>query len=164
MPARVVVVGSYNQDMVWRTARFPVPGETRLGAFDTGLGHHRTGQHGGMPVQRILDLEGGNVFTPRDDDVLAAVLDLHIAVGLHHRQITGVEPPALKGLLRGLGVLQVALHHDVPAKHDLAHGLAIGGHFLQGAGVHHRHALLQDIAHPLPAIEPGLFRQVFARP
>lgn len=38
MPARVVVVGSYNQDMVWRTARFPVPGETRLGAFDTGPG------------------------------------------------------------------------------------------------------------------------------
>ena len=38
MPARVVVVGSYNQDMVWRTARFPVPGETRLGTFDTGPG------------------------------------------------------------------------------------------------------------------------------
>ncbi|SDD90106.1 ribokinase [Aquimonas voraii] len=38
MPARVVVVGSYNQDMVWRTPRFPVPGETRLGAFDTGPG------------------------------------------------------------------------------------------------------------------------------
>jgi ribokinase len=38
MPARVVVVGSYNQDMVWRTTRFPVPGETRLGAFDTGPG------------------------------------------------------------------------------------------------------------------------------
>jgi ribokinase len=38
MPARVVVVGSYNQDMFWRTARFPVPGETRLGAFDTGPG------------------------------------------------------------------------------------------------------------------------------
>lgn len=38
MPARVVVVGSYNQDMVWRTARFPVPGETRIGEFDTGPG------------------------------------------------------------------------------------------------------------------------------
>jgi ribokinase len=38
MAARVVVVGSYNQDMVWRTARFPVPGETRMGRFDTGPG------------------------------------------------------------------------------------------------------------------------------
>lgn len=38
MPVRVAVVGSYNQDMVWRCARFPVPGETRLGSFDTGPG------------------------------------------------------------------------------------------------------------------------------
>jgi ribokinase len=38
MAARVVVVGSYNQDMVWRTARFPEPGETRMGRFDTGPG------------------------------------------------------------------------------------------------------------------------------
>jgi len=38
MAARVVIVGSYNQDMVWRTARFPVPGETRMGRFDTGPG------------------------------------------------------------------------------------------------------------------------------
>ena len=34
----VVVVGSYNQDMVWRTAQFPVPGETRLGEFASGPG------------------------------------------------------------------------------------------------------------------------------
>lgn len=38
MGARVVVVGSYNQDFVWRTDHFPVPGETRLGAFSTGPG------------------------------------------------------------------------------------------------------------------------------
>jgi hypothetical protein len=30
-PPRVVVVGSFNQDHVWRSARFPQPGETRLG-------------------------------------------------------------------------------------------------------------------------------------
>jgi ribokinase len=34
----VVVVGSYNQDHVWRTPRFPVPGETRLGEFTSGPG------------------------------------------------------------------------------------------------------------------------------
>jgi len=38
MPVRVTVVGSYNQDMVWRTARFPVPGETRMGTFTSGPG------------------------------------------------------------------------------------------------------------------------------
>jgi ribokinase len=37
--ARVVVVGSYNQDHVWRVDRFPQPGETRRGtAFITGPG------------------------------------------------------------------------------------------------------------------------------
>lgn len=34
----VAVVGSYNQDFVWRTDHFPVPGETRLGRFSTGPG------------------------------------------------------------------------------------------------------------------------------
>lgn len=36
--AQVVVVGSYNQDFIWRTETFPVPGETRLGWFSTGPG------------------------------------------------------------------------------------------------------------------------------
>jgi ribokinase len=34
----VVVVGSYNHDHVWRTPKFPVPGETRLGEFSSGPG------------------------------------------------------------------------------------------------------------------------------
>lgn len=38
MTARVVVVGSYNQDFVWVTERFNAPGETQLGRFSTGPG------------------------------------------------------------------------------------------------------------------------------
>ena len=37
-PSAAVVVGSFNQDMVWQTARFPVPGETRMGRFASGPG------------------------------------------------------------------------------------------------------------------------------
>jgi ribokinase len=36
--SQLVVVGSFNQDHVWRTARFPIPGETRLGVFASGPG------------------------------------------------------------------------------------------------------------------------------
>jgi len=36
--ADVVIVGSYNQDHVWRTPKFPAPGETRLGEFASGPG------------------------------------------------------------------------------------------------------------------------------
>ena len=38
MGGRVVVVGSYNQDFIWRTDHFPAAGETRLGHFSTGPG------------------------------------------------------------------------------------------------------------------------------
>ncbi len=38
MGGRVAIVGSYNQDFIWRTDTFPVPGETRLGRFSTGPG------------------------------------------------------------------------------------------------------------------------------
>lgn len=34
----VIVVGSYNQDMAWRSEQFPAPGETRLGRFQSGPG------------------------------------------------------------------------------------------------------------------------------
>jgi ribokinase len=38
-PARVVVVGSYNQDLVWEVDALPAPGETRAGtAFRSGPG------------------------------------------------------------------------------------------------------------------------------
>ena len=38
MTGKLVVVGSYNQDFIWRTDSFPLPGETRLGQFSTGPG------------------------------------------------------------------------------------------------------------------------------
>lgn len=39
MSAKVIVIGSYNQDHVWRVTRFPVPGETVRGeGFATGAG------------------------------------------------------------------------------------------------------------------------------
>lgn len=38
MTASVIIVGSYNQDLIWRTPRFPEAGETRTGAFSQGPG------------------------------------------------------------------------------------------------------------------------------
>ncbi len=38
MNAAVVVVGSYVQDLIWRCAEFPRPGETTLGEFSSGPG------------------------------------------------------------------------------------------------------------------------------
>ena len=79
-----------------------------------------------VAVEHVLDLERGDVLAAGDDDVLAAVLDLDVAVGLHHREVAGVEPAAAERLLGRRAVLEVALHRDIAAEHDLAHGLAVG--------------------------------------
>jgi hypothetical protein len=47
-----------------------------------------------MPVQHVLDLDGGDVLATGDDDVLGAVLDVDVAVLVPDRQIAAVEPAA----------------------------------------------------------------------
>jgi len=59
-------------------------------------------------------------------DVLGAVLDLEVAVRLHYREVAERNQPPQRPPRR-LAVLQVALHGDVPAEHDLAQGLASAG-------------------------------------
>lgn len=38
MSAEIVVIGSYNQDLIWTCEEFPNPGETILGSFSSGFG------------------------------------------------------------------------------------------------------------------------------
>jgi hypothetical protein len=51
-----------------------------------------------VAVERVLDLDRRDVLAARDDDVLRAVLDLDIAVGVGDREIAGMEPAAGKRL------------------------------------------------------------------
>ena len=53
-----------------------------------------------MSVERDLDLDRGDVLAAGDDDVLGAVLDLHVAVGVLDREIAGVKPAALERRVR----------------------------------------------------------------
>jgi hypothetical protein len=50
-----------------------------------------------MLVQRVLDLDRGNVLAAGDDDVLGAVLELDIAVGMDDAEIAGMKPAAGEG-------------------------------------------------------------------
>ena len=100
----------------------------------------RHGDHGGnadsrVPVQRFFDLDGGNVFPTRNNDILGSILELDVAIGVDHPQVAGVEPTAFKGLLGGLWIAEISLHHDVATKHDFAHGFAVAGHRSHGFGV-----------------------------
>src|SRR5690606_23518027 len=92
------------------------------------LGDHCGLQYRRVPVEHALDLDGGDVFATGDDDVLEAVLDLHVTVLVPHTQVAGMEPAALEGFGGGGRVLQIALHNGVATHEDLAAGLAVLRH------------------------------------
>src|SRR3984893_9094066 len=96
-----------------------------LAPFLIGLGHNGRRRHSGMLVERVLDLDRGDVLAPGNDDVFGAVLELDVAVGMHHPEIARVEPAADEYLLARRLVLHIALHHHLAAKHYLAHALAV---------------------------------------
>src|SRR3546814_1963840 len=73
----------------------------------------------------FLDLQAGDVLAAGNDDVLRAVLDLDIAVGMAHAEIAGMVPAAAERLRRRRRILQVALHHSIAAQHELADGRAV---------------------------------------
>ena len=61
---------------------------------DRALEHRRVGG------DRLLDLDAGDVLSAGDDDVLAAVAQLDVAVGMPHGQVPGMEPAAVERLCR----------------------------------------------------------------
>ena len=75
-----------------------------------------------------------------------------------------MEPAAREGLGGGGRVLEIALHHDVAAEHDLAEGLAVGRHGLHGLGVDHVEGFEHRIAHALPGLLAPRIRPRRARP
>ena len=111
-----------------------------------------------MLHQRVLHLDRRDVLAAADDDVLLAVAELDVAVGMHDAEVARVEPAARERLRGRLGIAEVALHHVVAAHHDLADRRAVGGHVAQLVvddaqvhGVVERHALPRH--HPRAALD-----------
>ena len=103
-------------------------GAGHLAPFFIGHRHNRDKTDRRMRIQSLFDLDGGDVFAARNDDVLGAVADLDIAIGVLHRDVAGPEPAVLEGLGGFFLGLQIALHDDVAAKYDLAQCFAIPWH------------------------------------
>src|SRR5437763_1435196 len=78
--------------------------------------------------QDVLDFDGGDVFAARNDDVLGAVFELDVAVGMHDTEIAGMKPTAGKRRLARLLVLEIAFHHHIAAEHHFTQGLAVARH------------------------------------
>ena len=132
-------------------------GAWRLPPFFIRLGDDGGSQHGRVLVKRAFDLDGGNILTTGNDDVLGAVLELDIAVRVEHAQVAGMEPAAGEGFVRCRRVLQVALHDDVALEHDLADGLAVGGYRGHGFWVNDAEPFQHRVAYPLAGFHLCLF-------
>jgi len=59
----------------------------RLAPFLVGLGDDRDDRHRRMPVERLLHLDRRDVLAAGDDDVLRAVFQLDVAVGMEDAEI-----------------------------------------------------------------------------
>src|SRR5437667_5162222 len=130
-------------------------------------GDHRHLEHVGVARDRLLDLDGRDVLAARDDDVLLAVAQLDVAIGVHDRHVAGVEPAAAEGLGGGGRVVEVAGHHVIAAHDHFTERLGIRGHVA--------HLLVDDtelagdqVGHPLPGAEtragPGVVRDPLRDP
>ena len=100
-----------------------------MDALAVGLADHRT--HGN-PVERLntaFHFHGKYLVAADDQHVLAAVADAHIALFIHHANITGEHPgfaiDLAQGFFTGLRHGQIAFHHLRAADDDLA-GFAFG--------------------------------------
>src|SRR5271155_293284 len=95
---------------------------------DRGLADRRVGEDGRFQLQR------GDPFTARLDDILGPVADRDVPLGVDPADVAGAQP-AVAELLRRR-VLVVAGRHPRPAHLDLAGGVPVAGHDL-ALVVHH---------------------------
>ena len=109
-----------------------------------------------MGADGLLDLDGGDVLAAGDDDVLLAVAQLDVAVGVHDGQVAGVEPAAGEGARGRLRVAVVALHGVVAAHDHLAQGLAVGGDVAHLV-VDDADVVGDEVADALPGLDPRPF-------
>src|SRR4051812_11557902 len=142
----------------FRRTRFQnYEGARRFTPLGVWTSHYCCLKHSRMAVEHVFDFDRRDILAPRDDNVLGTVLYFDVPVLIYHREISGMEPALCKRLRRGAWILQISLHHDVAAKHDFTHGVAVTGHWLHGLRIEHGHAFLHFVAHALPRVELGTF-------
>src|SRR5688572_31608071 len=120
--------------------------------FRIGTGDHCGFHHRRMAAQRALDFDRGDVLPARYDDVLGAVLQLDVPVGMHHPEVAGPEPPVGDRLAGGDFVLVVAQHDVVAAQRDLPEGAGVRRHVF-AAGIDDAQLLRDHVANALARLD-----------
>ena len=81
-------------------------------------------EHLGMRHDQVLEVDARDPFSAGLDDVLRAIGDLDVALGIDRPHVAGLEPAVL-GEVIGRVRLVVAARDPRPAHLDLAHRLAV---------------------------------------
>src|SRR5258705_12237390 len=80
-----------------------------LAPFFVGDRDHRALHHRRVAGHALLDLDGRDVLAARDDDVLLAVAQLDVTVGMPDPDVARVEPPAPEVFGGAPGLLYLSL-------------------------------------------------------
>mmetsp|Transcript_68116 Transcript_68116/g.134433 ORF Transcript_68116/g.134433 Transcript_68116/m.134433 type:complete len:265 (+) Transcript_68116:338-1132(+) len=107
----------------------------------------------GVFVQNAFHLQGRDVLTSRNNDILRAILQLDVAVRVPNCQISGVKPTSLEGVACSGWILQVTLHDQVAPEENLAHSLAVSWNRLQRLCICNHESLLSQVPDTLPCFE-----------
>src|SRR5512132_4099093 len=85
--------------------------------------------HGWMSQQNSFDLHGRNVFAAADNYILNPIPDLRVAVCAYDSGIARMEPAIAHCFIRGLGILEVTLHHVIATNDNFTLGFTVMWHF-----------------------------------
>src|SRR5213594_4384685 len=81
--------------------------------------------HCWVAKEHPLDLDGGDVFAAADDDVLEAIADFHVTVGMHHGRIAGMKPAVADNPACGIRIKVIPFHDGVSADHDFPERISV---------------------------------------
>src|SRR5262245_14899260 len=95
-------------------------GHDDLAPFAVGSSDDGDLAHPRVPEQHLLDLARIDVGAAGDDDVLGAVLERQIAVGVEGAEVAGVQPAIAQGVGGSRRILPIAGHHHVAATENFA--------------------------------------------
>mmetsp|Transcript_18050 Transcript_18050/g.34226 ORF Transcript_18050/g.34226 Transcript_18050/m.34226 type:complete len:232 (+) Transcript_18050:365-1060(+) len=117
-----------------------------------------------MFVKYIFNLNGRDILSAGNDDILASIFYLDVAVRIRHTQISRVEPSTFECLLGGFWILVVPFHYHVSLHENLPDGLSIFRDVLERLWIFHHKPFEHRIPDTLASIELGLILVALAFP
>src|SRR5579871_3438344 len=93
---------------------------------------HRGFVNSSMGGKRFFQFERRDILASTHDDVLGPIDNEKIAIFIHRGHVAGVKPTAAQGLLCGLRLIPITLHHTVATSDDFADCFSIMGNIVTG--------------------------------